>query len=998
MIGLAAALVIGAAGAQAQNAPSHVIPGNPPPPQYQPPSWFIDWLGKAAGQENEMKWWGLGGSAAEQLNNINQLSNPSTPSGNPSTPSGRLGGPISLSMYSAGFAGLDFSSSRSSGYRVSDTAGFISAPNARAPGYRSWASGAGLNLSVDASGLFNLDANSQRLWFGLTGDFHYDSANFAASALTPGGANAHAASTLSNTYTVKGSATYMINSYYFSGGASFDFNHANITNNVFVPGAQGDTSGRGYSLNATVGKLIPLVNTIGLNPATMVKAPPATPGGYALFLDVSGHYAYRQEHEDGFTDNTGFVYGTQQLSYSDVGARARLIAVVPDRGFAWMPFVGATVDRDLGLRSTFDIPAQAVTPADTLIFSPSTTFWGTELGFDLLSSSSAKFGMKAFYQASADTRTVGGAAFLKIPFEDFAPTTDSGIRIAPIAGLPVKAPPPPQAPALWNWTGFYLGAHVGGGLSIAKFSDPFGTPIYGDTVRSPGFLGGGQIGYNWQAPGSRWVFGVEADGSFIDSDGTATCFAVSAQAIASSCRVRPNAAVTLTGRVGYTFGPAGRTLIYGKAGLAWMGDTIGQALNTYTNFWEPIASNSQTVSFWGGVVGIGVERALTPAWSLKAEYDYLGFASSNVSNLGSLSFSPAAGTPITGIIPPGRSAVSQSFQEVKLGLNYKWGADPWAAGWASTPFSYPMPGAATGWEFEGGGRYFGSWGQFHKDMGYINSAMLPSLTTQSRLNYEDMQTNSGEFFGRIETPWNLFVKGYVGGGSINNGHMNDEDAIFFITPPPIGGYENTLSPAVTGDIHYGAIDGGYDFLRGAGYKVGAFAGYFHLNQEMNAFGCAPISFINCTPNPVPTSGSPVITETDKWDAVRIGIAAEAMLTERVKISLDAAYLPWVWFNGLDQHFIGNTGVLAEIFSASGKGSGVQLEALLSYYVTPQWSVGLGGRYWGMWTTTGQYNCTVGCPAEFLTPTTNFKAQVEQIGAFVQTSYKFDWGGSIAALH
>ena len=187
-------------------------------------------------------------------------------------------------------------------------------------------------------------------------------------------------------------------------------------------------------------------------------------------------------------------------------------------------------------------------------------------------------------------------------------------------------------------------------------------------------------------------------------------------------------------------------------------------------------------------------------------------------------------------------------------------------------------------------------------------------------------------------------------------------------------------------------------ISGAGYKVGAFAGYFHLNQEMNAFGCAPISFINCTPNPVPTSGSPVITETDKWDAVRIGIAAEAMLTERVKISLDAAYLPWVWFNGLDQHFIGNTGVLAEIFSASGKGSGVQLEALLSYYVTPQWSVGLGGRYWGMWTTTGQYNCTVGCPAEFLTPTTNFKAQVEQIGAFVQTSYKFDWGGSIAALH
>ena len=120
-------------------------------------------------------------------------------------------------------------------------------------------------------------------------------------------------------------------------------------------------------------------------------------------------------------------------------------------------------------------------------------------------------------------------------FDPLALARDSGIRIATDAGMPVKAPPPPPEPAFWNWAGLYIGAHVGGALSIAKFSDPFGTPIYGDTVRSPGFLGGGEIGYNWQAPGSRWVLGVEADGSLMDFDGTNTCFAVSAGT--SGCRL-----------------------------------------------------------------------------------------------------------------------------------------------------------------------------------------------------------------------------------------------------------------------------------------------------------------------------------------------------------------------------------------------------------------------------------------------------------------------------
>jgi hypothetical protein len=50
----------------------------------------------------------------------------------------------------------------------------------------------------------------------------------------------------------------------------------------------------------------------------------------------------------------------------------------------------------------------------------------------------------------------------------------------------------------------------------------------------------------------------------------------------------------------------------------------------------------------------------------------------------------------------------------------------------------------------------------------------------------------------------------------------------------------------------------------------------------------------------------------------------------------------------------------------------------------------------MWTTpTGNPNLTFPPPA---TAPQYFLAQIEQLGAFIQTSYKFDWGGTVASLH
>jgi outer membrane immunogenic protein len=82
--------------------------------------------------------------------------------------------------------------------------------------------------------------------------------------------------------------------------------------------------------------------------------------------------------------------------------------------------------------------------------------------------------------------------------------------------------PPSQVPetkasamvdAAYNWTGFYAGLNAGAastdGNLTAVTSEQFFEGRFTDTLRKTGFIGGGQIGYNYQSGMS--VFGVEAD-------------------------------------------------------------------------------------------------------------------------------------------------------------------------------------------------------------------------------------------------------------------------------------------------------------------------------------------------------------------------------------------------------------------------------------------------------------------------------------------------------
>jgi len=546
-------------------------------------------------------------------------------------------------------------------------------------------------------------------------------------------------------------------------------------------------------------------------------------------------------------------------------------------------------------------------------------------------------------------------------------------------GVPVA-----NAPAAYltvsNWTGAYVGVETGAGLGETDISNPYGASIFGDTVRTPGYLIGLEAGYNWQAPGSHWVFGAEGDIVFRDTDGTATCFATpfpvgpaAGMLTSSNCSADPDWTGTLTGRIGYATGLMGRTLLFAKGGVAFQHNDVDATTNFGFGVF-PITKTSSSDTRWGWTLGAGVEQMITPAWSLKLEYDYLDFGSGNLVTPATFSTTPAGAFVA---VPSRTASIDQTDQVVKLGLNYRLGTDPFAD-WPSSSPEVPRSShhlLHSGWAFEAAARYYYSVGRFQKDLaaGPTNANNLIS-----RLVYDDLTANAGELYGRVDTPWGIFVKGFGGGGDISGGHMNDED--WGLGGPPFTAYSNTISGLSDTSMNYLTVDAGIDVLHGRGYKVGAFAGYNYVYEQYAATDCTQIADQAsgiCAP---PIFNTPVITETDHWNSLRLGFEGIAWLAPHLKLTADAAYLPYVKFSGVDNHWLR---VPVLLIDETGKGQGAQIEAMLSYYFSPEFSVGLGGRYWMMWTTSGSDTFN-GVPTN-----REDTFRYERAGVFLQATYLFD---------
>ncbi len=213
--------------------------------------------------------------------------------------------------------------------------------------------------------------------------------------------------------------------------------------------------------------------------------------------------------------------------------------------------------------------------------------------------------------------------------------------VATAADLPIRKAPAP-APAL-SWTGFYIGAHVGAGWGTIETEVPGGGfALASGTVN--GFLGGGQIGYNWQT--GPIVIGVEADVSVTNIKGTTPCLIG-----ILVCERKTDWMSTFAGRLGFI---ADRALIYVKGGAAWANfnhDTSIAGFNVAS------ADHDQ----WGALIGTGVEYAFASNWSAKIEYNFIKFEKDTVAFT-------TAGFGTTNV------DVSEYLHAIKFGVNYKFGA------------------------------------------------------------------------------------------------------------------------------------------------------------------------------------------------------------------------------------------------------------------------------------------------------------------------------------
>ena len=177
--------------------------------------------------------------------------------------------------------------------------------------------------------------------------------------------------------------------------------------------------------------------------------------------------------------------------------------------------------------------------------------------------------------------------------------------------MPIKAPPI----ASYDWTGFYVGGHVG--YSRGSGRDTLFDPGPSTADRSFGSIFGGmQFGYNYLLP-SRLLVGIEGDISFPNylDNGIVSARTTSISAVTEEL----DFVSTVRGRLGYAFN---HWLFYATGGFAW-----SQARFIETNFTSSEDRILRARAGWA--LGAGAEFAIAPDWTARLEYlyDRLGKAS-----------------------------------------------------------------------------------------------------------------------------------------------------------------------------------------------------------------------------------------------------------------------------------------------------------------------------------------------------------------------------------
>ena len=221
---------------------------------------------------------------------------------------------------------------------------------------------------------------------------------------------------------------------------------------------------------------------------------------------------------------------------------------------------------------------------------------------------------------------------------------------ADLAARPYTKAPPPAIAAIYDWSGFYIGANGGWGSSHKCWDSVAPAAVVGPEGchDATGGTAGGQIGYRWQT--GTWVFGLEGQGNWADFRGS------NASTLFAGARndSRIDAFGLITGQVGWA---ANNVLFYVKGGAAVTADRF-RIFDIPTGAVVGVTGDDTR---WGASVGAGLEFGFAPNWSAGVEYNHL-FMQDRTHT-----FTTPAGAFF------GADRIRQDVDLVTVRVNYRWG-------------------------------------------------------------------------------------------------------------------------------------------------------------------------------------------------------------------------------------------------------------------------------------------------------------------------------------
>ena len=237
---------------------------------------------------------------------------------------------------------------------------------------------------------------------------------------------------------------------------------------------------------------------------------------------------------------------------------------------------------------------------------------------------------------------------------------------ADLAARPYTKAPPQMYAALYDWSGFYIGANGGYGSSrkcwdMNNNGGVLINPRFSEGCHdATGGVAGGQIGYRWQS--SAWVFGLEAQGDWANLKGSNTSLFFGAPFNNGS---KIKAFGLFTGQVGYAWN---NVLLYVKGGAAVTEDRY-RGITTAAVLGVPAGTTFDrgNETRLGGTVGVGLEYGFAPNWSAAVEYDHLFMGNRDMTMTSTGAFIANAGA-LSRI-----NNIRQDVDLVTVRVNYRFG-------------------------------------------------------------------------------------------------------------------------------------------------------------------------------------------------------------------------------------------------------------------------------------------------------------------------------------